>query len=280
MKNSIVCPKNDSPKNDSPKNDSPNIPCSTHSDDDPLLQKHREPMVPDAGGWIELAKQIALVGCAVLFYFGVRGVTEGSVSEAIQHGRDVLALEQRLGIAFEPGLQGRIAGHRTLTTLANWIYIWGHWPVIICTLIWLHERHRYHYLLLRNAMFISGAIGLAIFASYPVAPPRLIDSGFVDTISQFSTSYRVLQPPSLINKYAAIPSLHVGWNLLVGVALWQASQRWHIRIPALASPILMTAAVLLTANHYLLDTIAGATVALIGFAISRRVTLPLALHLP
>ncbi len=275
MENSIV-----GPKNDSLDSITSNLPDSTDSDDDRSRDDHHEPDVPDAGGWTELAKQIALVGCAVLFYFGVRGVTEGSVSEAIQHGKDVLALEQRLGISFEPELQGRIAGHRTLTTLANWIYIWGHWPVIVCTLIWLHERHRYHYLVLRNAMFISGAIGLVIFASYPVAPPRLIDSGFVDTVTQFSTSYRVLQPPSLINKYAAIPSLHVGWNLLVGIALWQASTRWHVRIPALASPVLMTAAVLFTANHYLLDTIAGVTVALVGFAIARRITLPLALHLP
>lgn len=243
------------------------------------VPSRHEPEVRDAGGLVELAKQAMLVACAVLFYFAVRGLTEGSVAEAVQHGKDVLALEQRLGLAFEPGTQELLADHRTLTTIANWIYIWGHWPVIIIALVWLHERHRYHYLLLRNAMFASGAIGLVIFATYPVAPPRLIDAGFVDTVSQFSTSYRILQPPSLVNKYAAIPSLHVGWNLLVGMVLWSVGRAWKFRIPALASPILMVAAVLLTANHYLLDAIAGAVVGMLGYVIATRITLPLARRL-
>lgn len=242
--------------------------------------EQRDPELPEVGVWFDLAKQIVLVGCAVLFYFAVRGLTEGSVPEAIQHGRDVLALEQRLGIAFEPHTQEQLADHRTLTMVANWIYIWGHWPVIVMTLIWLRRRRRYYYLLLRNAMFVSGAIGLVIFAAYPVAPPRLIDAGFVDTVSQFSTSYRLLQPPSLVNKYAAIPSLHVGWNLLVGMVLWQSSNRRRIRLPALASPILMILAVMLTANHYLLDALAGIVVALAGLAIAQRITLRLALRLP
>ncbi len=215
------------------------------------------------------------VGTAVLFYFAVRGVTEGSAATAIEHGRAVMALEQRLGIAFEPTSQDHFASNQLVTTLANWIYIWGHWPVIIVTLVWLHERHRYLYLLLRNAMFVSGAIGLVIFVSYPVAPPRLIGAGFVDTVTEMSTSYRVLQPPSLVNKYAAIPSLHVGWNLLVGIALWRATTTWQRHVVALSSPVLMTAAVLLTANHYLLDAVAGAVVALIGLAIAQRITLPL-----
>lgn len=242
-------------------------------------RSRHEPDVPEAGGLVELAKQIALVACAVLLYFVVRGLTEGSVAEAIEHGQDVLALEQRLGVAFDPGTQKLLAEHRILTTAANWVYVWGHWPVIIITLIWLHERHRYHYLLLRNAMFVSGAIGLVIFSTYPVAPPRLIDAGFVDTVSQWSTSYRILQPPSLVNKYAAIPSLHVGWNLLVGIVVWRVGRAWKFRIPALASPVLMIAAVMLTANHYLLDAVAGALVALIGFAVATRITLPLAKRL-
>ncbi len=238
-----------------------------------------EPSVPEVNGWGELARQIVLVALAVLFYFAVRGVTEGSADVAIQHGHDVMELEQRLGIAFEPNAQDHLASHRTLTTVANWIYIWGHWPVIVASLIWLHERHRYHYLLLRNAMFLSGAIGLIIFVSYPVAPPRLIEAGFVDTVTEMSTSYRLLQPPSLVNKYAAIPSLHVGWNLLVGIALWRVSTSWRHRIVAASSPVLMTAAVLATANHYLLDAVAGVVVALVGLAIARRITLPLAMHL-
>ena len=71
-------------------------------------------------------------------------------------------------------------------------------------------------------MFISGLIGFAFFAAFPVAPPRLADRGIVDTVTEYSESYRALQPPALTNKYAAFPSLHAGWNL-VGIVLFQAT---------------------------------------------------------
>ncbi|MGE0309384.1 MAG: phosphatase PAP2 family protein, partial [Acidimicrobiia bacterium] len=126
------------------------------------------------------------------------------------------------------------------------------------------------YVVLRNAMFISGAIGLVIFATYPVAPPRLLPpgSGFIDTVTQWSTSYRVLQPPSLVNKYAAMPSLHAGWNLLVGIALWHAFTSKRVRTFAVASPLLMAFAVVATANHYVIDAIAGAALSLVGLVAS------------
>jgi hypothetical protein len=59
-------------------------------------------------------------------------------------------------------------------------------------------------------------MGLCVYTTYPVAPPRLAGMGFVDTITEQSSSYRVLQPPAFVNQYAAMPSLHVGWDLLVG----------------------------------------------------------------
>lgn len=240
------------------------------------LNVHDEPEVPLIDGWRELAKQVLLVALAVLFYFGVRGLTESAAGIAIEHGNDVLAFEQRIGIAFSPEFQATITDIPFLANLGNWVYIWGHWPVIVATLVWLHERHRYHYLLLRNAMFISGAIGLIIFMLYPVAPPRLIDAGYIDTVTSWSTSYRVLQPPSLVNKYAAIPSLHVGWNLLVAIELWRASRSAFARSIALIGPLLMPLSVIVTANHYVLDGVAGALVAAVGYALAIKITLPLA----
>ena len=240
------------------------------------VHANSEPEVPLVSGWRELTKQAALIALAVLFYFGVRGLTESAAAVAIEHGLDVLALEQRLGIAFTPEFQETITDVPFLATLGNWIYIWGHWPVIVATLIWLHERHRYHYLMLRNAMFLSGAIGLIIFMTYPVAPPRLINAGFVDTVTSWSSSYRVLQPPSLVNKYAAIPSLHVGWNLLVGIEIWRASRLLLTRTIAVVGPLLMPLSVIVTANHYVLDAVAGIAVAMIGFLIASKITLRLA----
>ncbi len=220
---------------------------------------------------VEPLGQLALVLLCVFFYFAIRGLTQGSEAEAIRHGRALLDLEARLGLRHETALQDLVLGHRWLTNAANWVYIWGHWPVIAITLVWLHHTHRREYLLLRNAMFVSGAIGLAIFATYPVAPPRLLPSGFVDTVTELSRSYRVLQPPALVNKYAALPSLHAGWNLLVGIAVFRVTSSRLLRLLAVSSPLLMTFAVVATANHYVLDPLLGAVIVIVGLGASRAI---------
>jgi hypothetical protein len=217
--------------------------------------------------------QFALVGGAAVLYFLVRGLTQGDVDDAVGHGRDVLAFEARLHLDVETWVQEHVLAHRPLVTFANWVYMWGHWPVVAGTLLVLYLRRRELYLTLRNAMFVSGAIGLVIFATFPVAPPRLLDDGpFVDTVTRWSNSYRVLQPPSLVNKYAAVPSLHVGWNLLVGIALWHAFRSPFVRTFAVVGPTLMCLAVVATANHYVVDALSGAVISLIGLGIAVRIT--------
>ncbi len=223
------------------------------------------------GGWVEVARQFVLISGAALIYFGVRGLTEGNVHEAVERGRAILEAEAAVGLDIEVGMQSIFGATRAMTTLANWVYIWLHWPVIIVTLFGLHHRRRSDYYLLRNAMFISGAIGLMIFALWPVAPPRLVGLGFVDTVTDLSTSYRVLQPPALVNRYAAVPSLHVGWNVLVGVTLWRVSSNRAVRVFAVASPLLMAVAVVATANHYVLDGCVGTAVALVGLWGAHRI---------
>lgn len=226
--------------------------------------------------YLDLGWQLTLIAAAALLYFGVRGQTEGSESLAVTHGLDLLRFERSLGLDFEAALQELILPHRWAVTAANWIYIWGHWPVIAVTLVWLHRTRRLDFLVLRNALFFSGAIGLVIFMAYPVAPPRLLPAGFVDTVTELSTSYRVLQPPSLVNEYAALPSLHVGWNLLIGMAVFQAGSNRYARVVGVLSPVAMTAAVVLTGNHYVVDAVLGATVALAGLALAYWLTPKLA----
>ncbi len=242
-----------------------------------MLPRQRRQVSEDPEpGWSELATQVLLIACAVFFYFQVRGLTEGAQTTAVANGHDILAFERATGIAVEHSMQAHVVDSQWLTTLANWVYIWLHWPMIIATLLWLHRHQRPHYRVLRDAMFVSGAIGLVIFVLYPVAPPRLLGVGLVDTVTDLSTSYRVLQPPSLTNKYAAMPSLHVGWNLLVGIALWRASSRWPIRVAAVVGPTLMALAVVATANHYAVDGIVGAMVTLVGLFVAERTTVPIA----
>jgi PAP2 superfamily len=217
-----------------------------------------------------IARQLVLVLGAVVAYFGVRGLTQGAVDVAHRHARWVLDLEQSVGIAFEDEIQ-RIAAHSdAVVTLGNWVYIWLHWPVIIATLLWLAIAHRDEYFELRNSMFISGAIGLVIFATFPVAPPRLVGLEYVDTVTLRSYSYRVLQPPAFVNAFAAVPSLHFGWNLLVGLVWFRLGRPPWSKVAGVAMPLAMAWAVVVTANHWIFDVVTGGAVALAGLVIERE----------
>jgi PAP2 superfamily protein len=222
--------------------------------------------------------QLGLILGAALAYFGVRGLTEGGEAAAVTHGEWILRLERSFGLDFEAVVQSSILHHGWIVAAANWVYIWGHWPVIALTLIWLYRRHHESFLLLRNAMFISGLIGLVVFMVFPVAPPRLMPGPFADTVTEFSNTYRVLQPPSLINKFAAMPSLHVGWNLLVALVAFRHIRNRVGRVLVLASPVVMASAVVLTANHYVVDALAGSLVALVGLVASTALACRLAFY--
>src|SRR5690606_30895963 len=125
-----------------------------------------DPPPPAAGrrAAVDLLVQAALVATCAVLYFAVRGVTEGSASTAVRNGHRILRIESVIGVAVEETAQGVVLSSHVLTTVANWVYIWGHWPVIAATLVWLYRTSRRDYVLLRNAMFVSGAIGLVIFA--------------------------------------------------------------------------------------------------------------------
>ena len=217
-----------------------------------------------------LVVELGLVAVFALAYFGIRALTQGSVPQAFANAEALVDLQGRMGIAWEEAIHGVVAGREHLVTLVNWVYIYGHWPVIVTALVVLYLRAPRRYPLLRNAIFISGVIGMVVFALLPMAPPRFGVLDVVDTVSERSQGYRALQPPSLTNKYAAMPSLHFGWNLLVGIVLWQATRRPLARAFAVAMPAAMAVAVIATANHYVLDVAGGGAVALAGYVVARR----------
>ena len=152
----------------------------------------------------------------------------------------------------------------------NWIYIYGHWPVVTVTLVYLALRDERVFARVRNAMFTSGAVGMVIFAVFPTAPPRLAGIGMVDTVSEQSHAYRVLQPPALTNVYASMPSLHVGWNLLMGIAIAREAARPTARWFGALMPIAMYVTVVVTANHYFLDGVVGAAIVVVSLMARRR----------
>jgi membrane-associated phospholipid phosphatase len=216
------------------------------------------------------ARELLVIVLAALVYAAVRVLTEGDSREAEANGRRILRLEHALHIQWESGLQSQVLAREWLSTLADWFYIWGFWPVLVAAAIFLYARHRDEYVLLRNAVFISGLIGFVFFALLPVAPPRLADSSVVDTIREHTTWYRTMQPIKLTNQYAAMPSLHVGWSMLVGIAVARAIRHPAAYAFAVLMPTAMALAVVVTANHYIADVLVGSAVAATALLIAFR----------
>jgi membrane-associated phospholipid phosphatase len=204
---------------------------------------------------------------AYLTYFGVRAITEGRIDRALDNAASLVGLERFLGIAWEGAIQGLVAGSQALQDVANAIYIYGHWPVLVVAGVLLYRYRRDQYYTLRNACLLTGLLGLVVFALFPVAPPRLTDLPLMDTVTRGSPGYRQILPPSLVNQYAAMPSFHAGWNLAVGIAVFRATRRWLLRAFAMAMPAAMAFAVVATANHFVIDVVVGVTLVLLAFGV-------------
>ncbi|GAB3262728.1 hypothetical protein GCM10027448_37090 [Nocardioides dilutus] len=208
------------------------------------------------------AQQAVLLAAAMATYFMVRSLTAGSATVAEGNADLLVELERSLGVFVERDVQRWMLDVDGAATVLNAIYIWGHWPVIAAVLGWLAWRRRDAFVVYRNALLVSGLVGMVIVATFPVAPPRLMDFGFLDTVTMHSEAYRVLQPPSFTNQYAAMPSFHVGWDLLMGIALVREGGRASLRVVGTALPLLMLIAVVGTGNHYLVDAVVGDAIVL------------------
>lgn len=224
-----------------------------------------------------IVTEASFVYGAYLFYYMARGLVKDQVTLGHANAREVINFERQIGLFIEPGLQQFAIRHEEIVNLMNWVYVWCHWPFLVGVLVWLFLKVPDEYAVYRNALLISGAIALVIFTLYPVAPPRFMPSfGFIDTIEQRSYSQHVLLPSGLANKYAAVPSLHAGWNLLMSIALFRHSRGAAAKTVAAVMPVLMLSSIVLTGNHYIIDGFIGHALAVLGLvlaiALGRRQT--------
>jgi membrane-associated phospholipid phosphatase len=220
--------------------------------------------------WLQIPLELALVGSASLVYFAVRATTGDDASRASTNADLIVRLERALGIFWEATLQDVFLRNDQIATVASWIYIWGFWPVIGPIALWLYFRRPAAYTLFRNTFLLSGAVGLIFFLAFPVAPPRLMPLDIADTVLIHTEAYRVLQPPALTNQYAAMPSFHFGWLVLMGVALHRESRSLAVRIFGWAIPALMGWTIVVTGNHYIVDGVVGAIISLAALALLER----------
>lgn len=216
--------------------------------------------------------EILLLASALPLYYLVRGITATNVDESVQRGIALINVEKSLGIFWEVELQSWVLSYEWLLKVLNNFYLFGHLPVIGTLAVWLYFWHRPQYLFMRNAFLISGAIALMFYVNFPTAPPRLLPEalnfGFVDTVANQYQESKPLTPSWFVNEYAAFPSMHIGWNLLVGLAVWLATKNIFIRAFAFLMPLAMMADIVLTANHYIIDGIAALPVIFVAIAIA------------
>ena len=184
-------------------------------------------------------------------------------SGALPRARWLWDAERVLYLPSETALQRTILGHPLLVQACNIYYDVLHFPMLGACLIWLYARHRTSYPRIRTTVALFTGISLLI-QLIPVAPPRLLPlTGMVDTAVQYGQSVYSWGGGFDADEFSAMPSVHVGWALIVAIAVITVSRsRW--RWLAAAYPVLTLLVVVVTANHFWLDGIvAGFLVALV-----------------
>lgn len=207
--------------------------------------------------------------CALFALWQVaNGAAHTSTAGGIAHGRWVWDAERTLHLPSETSLQRLVLGQHWLVRAANYYYDTAHLTGMVIFLVWLWLRHRDRYPHWRNVVVAFTAIALVI-ETIPVAPPRLIGgTGLVDTAMLYGQSVYAFVGSTFADQYAALPSIHVGWAVLIGVAVYRCSSGWW-RLVGPIHAVLTILVVVVTANHYWLDGVAAGVVLAAALVIVR-----------
>jgi len=216
--------------------------------------------------WRGGLRELAIFGSIYGSYRLASGALPHTDLLAFQNAYNIVNVESNLGLLVEQGFQSFFLGSTFLIQLANIIYTLFYYPALIIFGIWAYNCHREQYFTVRNIFAVSAGLAFLCFALYPVAPPRLLPGlGLVDTMAQYGTlDYGSPGLRSLTNPYAAMPSLHCGWTLLIGIATVHIARAWWLKLLGALVPLGMLVATVATGNHFVLDAIGGALV--IGLA--------------
>jgi hypothetical protein len=216
------------------------------------------------------AELAAIVLLYAVYELG-RGFGDATLQAAQANTARIVELEQSLGVFFEGAVQSWASGIPSLPTFLGLAYVSLHLGATGAMMVWLHRRHRERFALIRNALVIATGLSLVAYTVFPAAPPRLAGLGFVDTVTthtHVNLSSDLLG--SLYNPFAAVPSMHFGYALLVGVVLvTTASNRWVRLIGALYPPFMLFD-IVATGNHFVFDAAAGGLVTVVSLWAAAR----------
>ncbi|MEW1616353.1 MULTISPECIES: phosphatase PAP2 family protein [unclassified Streptomyces] len=223
---------------------------------------------PDIRARPPLVREFLLVAGLFLAYKFGRRAADGHVEEAFRNAGNVWDLERALHLPGEGAVQGLLLHSRTLIHAANTYYATVHFPATVLFLVWLYWRRPLHYLWSRRILAVLTGAALALHLLLPLAPPRMLPAAeLVDTGQVYGPTVYGARPATdtMANQFAAMPSLHVGWAVMVAVGLIVATRsRW--RRLWLLHPAITLLVVVGTANHYWLDAIV--VVALLAVALA------------
>jgi PAP2 superfamily len=208
-------------------------------------------------------RQIILFCGAYWLYRLVRGLVDGRAAEAFENARQVIDIERDLGTFFEPSVHAWASGSQVLIDASSWMYLNSHFAVTTVTLAWIYLRRNERFYFVRNMFLVAMALALVGYVALPTAPPRLMPEwGFSDSVEAFTgVDSDAGSANVLVNPFAAIPSMHVAFALMIGLTMAQLVRRQWARMLWFAYAPVVTFVVIATANHWWLDAFLGAVVA-------------------
>jgi hypothetical protein len=217
-------------------------------------------------GWPDFLLQLGLFVVADIFYELSRTLAKGNIAAAFVHARDIVHVEKSLGVFTELDVQKFALSHGWVLSVADFTYFHAHFAVTVIFLFWLYLRRNQYYYFVRNIIFAANILALIGYISFPAAPPRMLtDLGFTDTLERFATLNHDSGVIALLaNPFAAVPSLHTCYALVIGLTCFFLFRWMPIRVLALFYPALIVFSIVATGNHFWTDAVLGAIVATIA----------------
>jgi hypothetical protein len=213
-------------------------------------------------GPLDALWQVLLVASGYYAYRLTRGFVDDPTSAvvAFDHGRSIINIERTLHVFIEPHVQSFAEGLPGLDEFASWLYVNAQSTVTLGALVFLYIAHNRSFYFVRNMFIVAWGLAIVGYVVFPTAPPRLFPEwGFHDTVADFTgIDAKSATVNSLFNPYAAVPSMHVGFALMVGVPLARLSRHRVTRLGWALYPLLVTFVIVATANHFVFDAISGA----------------------
>jgi hypothetical protein len=224
-------------------------------------------------GPLDLVRQIALFAAAYYVYRLTRGVADdpAAATTAFRNARDLIDIERTLNVFIEPSVQAFASGERWLMDVLAWLYINAQTSVTLGALAWIYLRRNESFYFVRNMFLVAFGIALIGYSVFPTAPPRFLPEwGFIDSVAQFTgVPQDSVAVDALFNPYAAVPSMHAGFAIMIGWPLARLVKPRGLKVFWASYPLIVTFVIVATANHFLADAFLGACTAGLG-AIAAR----------